>query len=43
MCLMDFSPLGLRWLITFNKKFYCLAPMICFMGAFFGITTKLII
>jgi len=34
MCRMDSSPLGLRWHITFNKDFFCLAPMIYFMGAF---------
>jgi len=35
MCRMDSLPSDLHWRITFNKKFYCLAPMIYFMGAFF--------
>lgn len=34
MCRMGSLPSDLHWRITFNKKFYCLAPMIYFMGAF---------
>ncbi len=34
MCRMGSLPSDLHWRITFNKKFYCLAPMIYCMGAF---------